>query len=77
MWVACAATWFHADVPAFAAAENRVWVHGPTLMMFVSCVTTEGHIFTTCVYGYFKTRCSTTLYSLEVLNLCQSTYFVR
>lgn len=43
-WVACRATWDHGDILAQAAAEDRVWVCGPTTGRIHGHITTKAHI---------------------------------
>lgn len=40
IWVSCIATWVPGDIGSWAAAEEHVWVYGPTITRF--CVDVHG-----------------------------------
>ena len=54
--VACAATWDHGDIQAWAAAQDRVWAQGSVTVKI--CVDIHGHQETTQIHGVWATTCS-------------------
>lgn len=54
--VACAATWDHSDIQAWAVAQDHVWAHGPVTVGIR--VDIHGHKETTQMHGVWATTCS-------------------